>query len=57
VLVGLMPVAGLAAAVVLGRQPLTLVAAGGALLAAAGCALGLAQPPRAMRSTSSASSS
>jgi drug/metabolite transporter (DMT)-like permease len=71
VLVGLMPVAGLAAAVALGRQPLTVVAAGGALLVAAGCALGLArprramrsaargsaQPPRAMRSTSSASSS
>ena len=67
VLVGLMPVAGLVAAVVLGRQPLTLVAAGGAVLVAAGCALGLArprpvargsgQPPRAMRSTSSASSS
>ncbi|MFI7678701.1 DMT family transporter [Actinophytocola sp. NPDC049390] len=67
VLVGLMPVAGLVAAVVLGRQPLTLVAAGGAALVAAGCALGLArprqgargtgQPPRAMRSTSSASSS
>ncbi|MGB3444219.1 MAG: DMT family transporter [Actinophytocola sp.] len=57
VLVGLMPVAGLVAAVVLGRQQLTLVAAGGALLVATGCALGLAQPPRAMRSTSSASSS
>ena len=57
VLVGLMPVAGLVAAVALGRQPLTLVAAGGAVLVAAGCALGLAQPPRAMRSTSSASSS
>lgn len=57
VLVGLMPVAGLVAAVVLGRQHPTLVAAGGALLVAAGCALGLAQPPRAMRSTSSASSS
>jgi drug/metabolite transporter (DMT)-like permease len=57
VLVGLMPVAGLVASVVLGRQPITLVAAGGALVVAAGCALGLAQPPRAMRSTSSASSS
>jgi drug/metabolite transporter (DMT)-like permease len=57
VLTGMMPVAGLAAAVLLGRQPLTLVAAGGALVVAAGCALGLAQPPRAMRRTSSASSS
>jgi drug/metabolite transporter (DMT)-like permease len=41
VLTGLMPVAGLAAAVLLGRQPLTLVAAGGALIVAAGCAVGL----------------
>lgn len=57
VLIGLMPVAGLVTAVLLGRQPLTLVAAGGALAVAAGCALGLAQPPRAMRSTSRASSS
>jgi drug/metabolite transporter (DMT)-like permease len=57
VLTGMMPVAGLVAAVLLGRQPLTLVAAGGALMVAAGCALGLAQPPRAMRRTSSASSS
>lgn len=57
VLIGMMPVAGLATAVLLGRQPLTLVAAGGALVVAAGCALGLAQPPRAMRRTSSASSS
>lgn len=57
VLIGLMPVAGLVAAVVLGRQPLTLVAVCGAVLVAGGCALGLAQPPRAMRSTSSASSS
>lgn len=57
VLTGMMPVAGLVAAVLLGRQPLTLVAAGGALIVAAGCALGLAQPPRAMRRTSSASSS
>ena len=46
VLIGLMPVAGLAASVVLGRQPLTLVAAGGALVVAAGCALGLARPQR-----------
>lgn len=51
VLVGLMPVAGLAAAVALGRQPLTLVAVGGALLVATGCALGLARP-RAERSGS-----
>ncbi len=57
VLIGLMPLAGLVAAVVLGRQPLTFVAACGALVVAAGCALGLAQPPRAMRSTSRASSS
>ena len=57
VLIGLMPVAGLVAAVVLGRQSLTLVAVCGAVLVAGGCALGLAQPPRAMRSTSSASSS
>lgn len=57
VLIGLMPVAGLVTAVLLGRQPLTLVAAGGTLVVAAGCALGLAQPPRAMRRTSSASSS
>jgi drug/metabolite transporter (DMT)-like permease len=49
VLIGLMPVAGLAASVVLGRQPLTLVAAGGALVVAAGCAIGLARPPRAVR--------
>lgn len=41
VLMGLMPVAGLVAAVLLGRQSLTLVAAGGTLLVAAGCALGL----------------
>lgn len=57
VLTGLMPVAGLVTAVLLGRQPLTLVAAGGTMIVAAGCALGLFQPPRAMRSTSSASSS
>jgi drug/metabolite transporter (DMT)-like permease len=57
VLIGLMPVAGLVTAVLLGRQSLTLVAAGGTLVVAAGCALGLAQPPRAMRRTSSASSS
>lgn len=47
VLIGLMPVAGLAAAVMLGRQPLTLVAAGGALVIAAGCALGLGRQGRA----------
>ncbi len=41
VLIGLMPIAGLAASVVLGRQPMTLVAAGGALVVAAGCALGM----------------
>ena len=41
VLMGLMPVAGLVTAVLLGRQPLTLVAAGGTLIVAAGCALGL----------------
>lgn len=70
VLTGLMPVAGLVAAVLLGRQPLTLVAAAGTAVVAAGCALGLRrregaprrgasrdQPPRAMRSTSRASSS
>jgi len=57
VLIGLMPVAGLAASVVLGRQPMTLIAAGGALVVAAGCALGLAQQPRAVRRMSVASSS
>lgn len=41
VLIGLMPIAGLTASVVLGRQPMTLVAAGGALVVAAGCALGM----------------
>lgn len=50
VLVGLMPVAGLVTAVLLGRQSLTLVAAAGTLVVAAGCALGLrrenARPPR-----------
>lgn len=46
VLIGLMPVAGLVASVVLGRQPLTPVAAGGALVVAAGCALGLARARR-----------
>lgn len=41
VLIGLMPVAGLAASVLLGRQPLTVVAAGGVLVVAVGCALGM----------------
>ena len=41
VLIGLMPVAGLAASVLLGRQELTAVACGGALVVAAGCVLGL----------------
>jgi len=50
VLVGLMPVAGLAASVVLGRQSLTAVAVGGALVVAAGCALGLSRrAPSAVR--------
>jgi drug/metabolite transporter (DMT)-like permease len=43
VLVGLMPVSGLVASVVLGRQEPTLVAVGGALVVAAGCALGLSR--------------
>ena len=46
VLIGLMPVAGLAAAVVLGRQPFTLLAAGGALVVAAGCVVAFARPAR-----------
>lgn len=41
VLIGLMPVAGLITAVLLGRQSLTLVAGAGTLLVAAGCGLGL----------------
>jgi drug/metabolite transporter (DMT)-like permease len=41
VLTGLMPVAGLVAAVLLGRQPLTFVATAGTTIVAAGCALGL----------------
>lgn len=65
VLTGLMPVAGLVAAVLLGRQSSTPVAVVGTAVVAAGCALGLrrgvrgrvGQPPRAIRSTSSASSS
>jgi drug/metabolite transporter (DMT)-like permease len=64
-LIGLMPVAGLVTAVLLGRQPLTLVAATGTVIVAVGCALGLrrekqssgSQPPRAIRRTSRASSS
>ncbi|OLF15649.1 DMT family transporter [Actinophytocola xanthii] len=43
VLIGLMPVAGLVAAVLLGRQEPTAVAAGGALVVAAGCVLGLSR--------------
>lgn len=46
VLMGLMPVAGLVTAVLLGRQSLTLVAAGGTLVVAAGCALGLRRENR-----------
>jgi len=49
VLVGLMPVAGLAASVLLGRQPMTLAAAGGALVVAAGCAVTFARPTRNQR--------
>jgi drug/metabolite transporter (DMT)-like permease len=45
VLIGLMPVAGLAASVLLGRQELTAVAAGGVLVVAAGCVLGLRRVP------------
>jgi drug/metabolite transporter (DMT)-like permease len=41
VLAGLMPVAGLVAAVLLGRQPLTFLATAGTAVVAAGCALGL----------------
>jgi drug/metabolite transporter (DMT)-like permease len=46
VLTGLMPVAGLVAAVLLGRQSLTLVAAGGTAVVALGCALGLRRENR-----------
>jgi len=53
VLVGLMPVAGLAASVLLGRQPMTLVAAGGALVVAAGCAVTFARPARDAATTRS----
>jgi drug/metabolite transporter (DMT)-like permease len=55
VLIGLMPVAGLAASVVLDRQPMTLLAGGGTLVVAAGCALGLARSPRVVQRRSSAS--
>lgn len=41
VLIGVMPVAGLGASVLLGRQPLTAVALGGAAVVAVGCALGM----------------
>jgi drug/metabolite transporter (DMT)-like permease len=41
VLIGLMPVSGLAASVLLGAQPLTALGVVGALLVGAGCALGL----------------
>jgi drug/metabolite transporter (DMT)-like permease len=41
-----MPVAGLVTAVLLGRQPLTLVAAAGTAVVAAGCALGLRRENR-----------
>jgi drug/metabolite transporter (DMT)-like permease len=41
VLIGLMPVAGLVASVLLGAQPLTALGVVGALLVGAGCALGL----------------
>lgn len=43
VLTGLMPVAGLVAAVLLGRQSLTLVATVGTVVVAVGCALGLSR--------------
>ncbi|MFL6124737.1 DMT family transporter [Actinophytocola sp.] len=46
VLTGLMPVAGLVTAVLLGRQPLTFVAAAGTIVVAAGCALGLRRENR-----------
>ena len=54
VLMGLMPVAGLVTAVLLGRQSLTLVAAGGTLVVAAGCALGLRRENRFSRREPSA---
>ncbi|MPZ79514.1 MAG: EamA family transporter [Actinophytocola sp.] len=43
VLIGLMPVAGLVASVALGRQELTAVAVGGAVVVAVGCVLGLSR--------------
>lgn len=44
VLVGLMPIAGLLAAVAFGVQPLTLAAGAGAALVTLGCVLGLHRP-------------
>jgi drug/metabolite transporter (DMT)-like permease len=41
VLIGLMPVSGLLMSVLLGAQPVTVTAVGGALLVGAGCAIGL----------------
>lgn len=41
VLVGLMPLSGLAVAVLVGAQPVTLVGVGGALLVGTGCVIGL----------------
>ncbi|TDV47054.1 DMT family transporter [Actinophytocola oryzae] len=46
VLTGLMPVAGLVTAVLLGRQPLTLVAACGTAIVALGCGMGLGRGDR-----------
>lgn len=57
VLIGLMPVSGLLVSVLIGAQPLTVAGMAGAVAVASGCVLGLRQrPPRAIRSTSSASS-
>ncbi|NUT97290.1 MAG: DMT family transporter [Saccharothrix sp.] len=47
VLIGLMPVAGLVASVVLGAQALTVVGLVGALAVAAGCVIGLRRTPAA----------
>lgn len=44
VLIGLMPVSGLVVSVLLGAQPLTVAALGGALVVAAGCVVGLRSP-------------
>ncbi|MEV4318723.1 DMT family transporter [Actinocrispum sp. NPDC049592] len=41
VLIGLMPLSGLGVAVIVGAQPLTITALGGALVVAAGCFVGL----------------